>query len=122
MKKLITLLFLLIIMGATNLMAGNPGDTIREEVNVKYYYCELVGVQKAFSTKVVVSIDYGQERKLFEDTRLRDQDGKLVNFNSMVDAMNYLGEQGWEFVQAYIVVFGDTYNYHWILKKSKAVE
>ena len=39
----------------------------------------------------------------------------------MVDAMNYMGELGWEFEQAYVVTFGSGSSsssvYHWLLSK-----
>lgn len=44
---------------------------------------------------------------------------KIKSFNSMIDALNYMGEDGWEFVQAYIVTTGEINVYHWLLKKRK---
>ena len=38
-------------------------------------------------------------------------------FNSMVDGMNYMGKDGWEFVQAYIVTSNNQNVYRWLLKK-----
>ena len=50
-----------------------------------------------------------------------DADGKVQEFNSMVDAMNYMGTLGWEFEQAYIVTMGSGAGasnvYHWLLSK-----
>jgi len=88
--------------------------------STKFVYCELVGTQKLLSTKVTVSVDYGEERSFFQDTRMRDeQTGKVQSFNSMVDALNYMGNNGWEFVQAYVVTTGQNNVYHWLLKKEK---
>ena len=42
---------------------------------------------------------------------------KRQTFNSMVEGMNKMGQDGWEFVQAYIVTHGDQHVYHWLLKK-----
>ena len=84
-------------------------------------YCELLGTQKFLSTKVTVSVDFGQERKFFGDNRMVDADGKVQEFNSMVDAMNYMGILGWEFEQAYVVTMGSGAGasnvYHWLLSK-----
>ncbi len=84
-------------------------------------YCELLGTQKFLSTKVTVSVDFGQERKFFGDNRMVDADGKVQEFNSMVDAMNYMGTLGWEFEQAYVVTVGSGAGasnvYHWLLSK-----
>ncbi len=42
---------------------------------------------------------------------------KRQSFNSMVDGMNFMGTQGWEFQQAFVLSSGNQYVYHWILKK-----
>ena len=57
-------------------------------------YCELLGTQKFMSTKVTISVDFGQERKFFGDNRMVDENGNVQVFNSMVDAMNYMGSLG----------------------------
>ena len=80
-------------------------------------YCELLGTQKFLSTKVTVSVDFGQERKFFGDNRMVDANGKVQEFNSMVDAMNYMGTLGWEFEQAYVVTVGQQNVYHWLMSK-----
>lgn len=118
MKNLIltSILFISISL-TTNLF----GQTNQDTTSVfKFVYCELVGTQKFLSTKVTVSVDYGEERSFFQDTRMKDeQTGKVQSFNSMVDALNYMGNNGWEFVQAYIVTMGQQNVYHWLLKKKK---
>jgi hypothetical protein len=69
---------------------------------------------------VTVVIDYGEETKFFSDNRLRDEEtGKVHAFNSMVDALNYMGSNGWEFVQAYVVTNGQQNVYRWLLKMKK---
>ena len=84
----------------------------------KYLYCELIGRNKTFSSKINIIVDYGEQKPLFSDLRLKDENGKVQTFNSLVDALNYMGNLGWEFVQAYIVTFGtDKHVYHWLLKK-----
>ena len=83
----------------------------------EYIYCQLVGTGRLLSNRVDVSIDFGQQTNLFTDTRLRDESGKVVVFNSMVDAMNFMGADGWEFIQAYAVTSGNSNVYHWLLKK-----
>lgn len=82
-----------------------------------YIYCEIVGTQKFLSPKVTVSIDYGQETSFWTDTRIKDDMGNVQTFNSMVDALNYLGRFGWEFAQAYTISHGDSDVYHWLLRK-----
>ena len=47
-----------------------------------------------------------------------DESGKEIEFNSMVDAMNYLAKFRWKFEQAYVVTNENTNQniYHWIIK------
>lgn len=84
-------------------------------------YCELLGTQGLLTKKVTVQVDFGQQTKFFSDNRLVDEKGNVIVFNSMVDAMNYMGTMGWEFEQAYVVTLGtgaSTSNvYHWLLSK-----
>ncbi len=60
----------------------------------------------------------GQERTFLQDDRMRNEEtGELIKFSSMIDALNFMTERGWEFVQAYVIDDGN-YNYkHWILKR-----
>ena len=92
---------------------------VQEEVDASYIYCELVGIQRGFSNKVTVEIDYGQESKLFSrDQRIMDRrTGKPKVFNSMIDAMNSMGDLGWKFVQAYVVINGGSSEIHYILNR-----
>ena len=92
-------------------------------ISKKYVYCEIVQVGSISSTKLEIQIDYGQNVKAwFNDRRLVDENGKSIKFNSMIDALNYMGEIGWEFVQAYVITTklseGQNINtIHWLLKR-----
>jgi len=118
MRKLILIPILFLLIGfSTSVYGQTTTDTLTTS---KYIYCELVGITKFLSTKVTVAVDYGEEKSFFQDTRMRDeQTGKVTSFNSMVDALNYMGTKGWEFVQAYVVTTGNQNVYHWLLKKKK---
>lgn len=78
-------------------------------------FCELLGTQKFLSAKCTVEIDMGQNP--YENSKLVDEKGKKITFNSMVDAMNYMGKLGWEFEQAYVVTVSNQNVYHWLLSK-----
>jgi hypothetical protein len=70
------------------------------------------------TSKVTVSIDFGQRMKFFADNRLKGDDGKAVVFNTMVDALNFMGSRGWEFVQAYSAVLnGNNQTTNFLMKK-----
>jgi len=116
MKKALFILTLIISLGLVSKLQSQTNEIAVD--TVKYVYCELMGIQKFMSTKVTVSIDFGEEHSYFQDTRLRDEaTGKVQTFNSMVDALNYMGGKGWEFFHAYVVTAGSQNVYHWLLKK-----
>ena len=103
--------FLLVIFLASSLISN-------AQENTEYQYCELVGTMKLFSLKVNVSVDFGEDTKWFADTRIKDEiTGKAASFNSMIDALNYMSTDDWEFVQAYAVTMGQQNVYHWLLKR-----
>lgn len=82
-------------------------------------YCRLVAINKLFSNKVNIDVDFGDERKFFSDNRMRDEEtGRLKKFNTVVDALNYLGSQGWTLINAFPVVEGSSSTYHFYFRRS----
>ena len=80
-------------------------------------YCLLIGNGKLFSTKVTIEIDFGQKRNFFGDNRLKDSSGKLVEFESLVDALNFMNSKGWELYAAYPMVSNMGTAYHYLMKR-----
>ena len=90
----------------------------------KRVYALLSGSSQLFSSKVKVAIDFGQSTSwlgAMSESMIVDENGKEIKFNSMIDAMNYLGQFGWKFAQAYVVPHGDkgdmSGTVYWILYK-----
>ena len=80
----------------------------------------MLGTTNLLQTKVTIQIDFGQDRTFWKQhaqKQLVDENGKEIQFNSMVDAMNYMGTLGWEFEQAYVVTIGNQNVYHWLMSK-----
>lgn len=70
----------------------------------KKAYCRIIVKSAGISSnKVNISIDFGQESKMFDNDTLVDANGQPMEFNSLIDALNYLGDKGWDFEQAYQV-------------------
>jgi len=90
--------------------------------STKVIYCEIVGTSGLLSSKVTVEIDMGESKGFLgiNNSYITDEKtGKLKKFNSMVDAMNFMGENGWDFAQAYVVsITGGSSVYHWLLKQT----
>ncbi|MBD3635759.1 MAG: hypothetical protein HUJ25_00335 [Crocinitomicaceae bacterium] len=75
-------------------------DVNINELDVKYI--ELVG-QRAFGWgKIKVTIDYGQEMKLFKPPVIKSADGTNAKFNSMIGALNFMEANGWELVEVMV--------------------
>lgn len=66
-------------------------------------YCTVYAIGKEFSTKWKVEVDFGQkfEWSLKNKDLLRGSDGKMIKFDSPVDAINFLNASGWTVVSAY---------------------
>jgi hypothetical protein len=54
--------------------------------------------------RYVLSVDYGQQQQLISQNLFRDAAGKAVEFNSAVEALNWLNGQGWEWMSTFVLV------------------
>lgn len=81
-------------------------------------FIRIVGTSKFLSTKIRVNIEFGQEIKYFKNTTtIKDGLGNPIDFNSMIDAMNYMSYFGYEFLQAYVITVGEQNVYHYLMKR-----
>jgi hypothetical protein len=79
-------------------------------------YCQVKARPK-LNGRYVISIDYGQQRKLISENLFRDASGKAVEFNSAMDALNWLNAQGWEFVNAFVLVEDNDSVAYYVLRR-----
>ena len=117
MKRLATTLALLLALGTQAMAQTMPVPTTTPAVARTEEYCMILATQKFMSTKVTIAIDYGQERKFFSDNRYKDEAGKVMSFNSVIDALNFQNAQGWEFVNAYVLTVNSQNVYHYVMKR-----
>ena len=84
----------ILCFGQTNAQGNSSKKTFK-------VFVELVGRQaNLFSTKVKVNLDFGERSawaSMGNKDGVVDESGRLIKFNSMVDALNYMGERGWVF-------------------------
>lgn len=119
MKKL-SASIIIVLFTMINAQSQTVNDVPLKNIDVEYV--EIVGTARVLSTKLTVQIDFGQENKLFssdKDTRIKDVDGRNMIFNSMIDALNFMTKNGYEFVQAYAVLVSNQNVYHYLLRKKK---
>lgn len=109
MKKLIILSIILFIC----IKSFSQADTEKIE-----QYCDVVATPRLLSSKVTIDIDFGESRSVWKDNRLKTEEGKLKKFNTVIDALNYMGNNGWQLVNAFPVSTGATaYVYHYVFRK-----
>jgi hypothetical protein len=108
MKKLLTIGIFLISTLITN--AQTDSSKIEQ-------YCQIIATPKLLSNKVTIDIDFGEEKSFWKDTRFKTETGKIRKFNTIIDALNYMGKDGWKFVNAYPVRLGETEIYHFAFRK-----
>ena len=80
-------------------------------------YCQVIASPKLLSNKVTIDIDFGEEKSFWMDTRLKTDAGKIKKFNTIIDALNYMGSLGWIFINAFPVRIGETEIYHFAFRK-----
>jgi hypothetical protein len=63
-------------------------------------YCQLICTNPAPLNRASVIIDYGQRfvSTGFNRQRIAGPDRQVINFNSTIDALNFMVRQGWELV------------------------
>lgn len=113
MKKLKLILIVLAISIGVVANAQDKQDQMR-------VYAELLGTGTNFlglNKNVKVTVDLGQPQSSLKGYTIQDDNNKDIKFNSMVAAMNYMGQRGWIFVQAYTVSNGKDRVYHWLMYK-----
>ncbi|MEO6949368.1 MAG: hypothetical protein ABI123_07060 [Ginsengibacter sp.] len=102
-----------LILFLTSFNSSFSQDTTKVE-----QYCEVVATGRLLSNKVTIDIDYGQETNFWKDNRLKEEGGKIRKFNSVIDAINYLGKDGWKLVSAFPVTDSNGAKiYHYVFKK-----
>ncbi len=66
-----------------------------------YLYAELIGDHLPQYNGSKIIFDFGQATDAWSYNWLTDEQGRKIRFDSMVEALNYMIRQRWEFVQAY---------------------
>lgn len=114
MKKiLITLMIIAPLFSFSQTVNGIP----LQDINVEFV--QIVGTSNWTGNKVTIDIDFGQFDKVFsgKDTKIMGDDGKPVQLNSMIDALNFMIHHGYEYIDAYTVTMGNSNVYHYLLRK-----
>lgn len=105
-------LFALIIVIAP-FIANAQADTAKTE-----QYCDVQATIKMFTKKIAISIDYGKDITINNESKVKDDAKALENFTNTTDILNYMARQGWQLVTATgDVPTGSNGIYHFFFKK-----
>lgn len=124
MKKI---LILIAILGLAANGYAQESDTIPTH-KTKTVFAEIMGINKnvlGIGNKISVEIDFGDENNFWgRDGRneVVDENGKEKKFNTMVDAMNFMGERGWVYTDSYVITVGQQHVIHWLLQKEIGID
>ena len=117
MKKYILVLSFLMSLSYSQTIDG----VNIEDIDVEYM--QIVGTKAFLTKKVSIALDYGQAAagKVFGKGKMvvKNKDGKKIKFNSMIDALNFLSANGYDFVDAYAINVGNQNVYHYMMRKNK---
>lgn len=113
---------MMIMAGLSLLSFGAGAQVVVDGTNVNdldIKYVELIGRSKVLSlTKIKVYVDYGQDFSWKQQT-IKNADGTNAAFNSMVDALNFMDANGWEYVSNYLIDNNGELTYKYILRKKE---
>ncbi len=123
MKKIFLLFSYLLIICATKGQTVN-GVPLKE---INQSYIMIMGAEKIISSKLNITVDLGQKTSsmLFKDKKevnILDKDGKVVDFNSMVDTLLFFADFGYKYVDGftynpYGATASNSITYQWLLEK-----
>lgn len=123
MKKILQILFILAYSFSAYAQTKSEDIKVDSSKSITVY-AELLGYNTnvlGLGKKAKVEVEFGEESWGWtgNDGRnlLVDENGKDIKFNSMVDAMNYMGERGWKFEAAYVVTVSNQNVIHWLMSK-----
>ena len=113
---LLTIIF--IVFGLTRVFCQTLNEIFIKDIDAEYI--QIIGTPKIFGAGVTIEIDFGQEDNSgYKDTYPKGENGEYLTFNSMIDALNFMGKYGYEFVSAYTTPVSNGSISHYLMKKRK---
>ena len=81
-------------------------------------FCDLMSRKKFLAMEEVITINYGDRDSLWIDKKIYTLISKeLKKYNSIIDALNYMGSEGWQTLRSYSASHNSYTIEHYILKK-----
>jgi len=99
MKKITSLATVVACFALFSAKAQNVNGVRLSDIHSDYI--EVKGYARPFSNKVVISLEYGQVVEDFNTVVIKDDAGKRMEFNSVIDFVNKFKNYGYEPFQVY---------------------
>tara|TARA_B100000530_G_C15668447_1_gene373253 strand:+ start:122 stop:622 length:501 start_codon:yes stop_codon:yes gene_type:complete len=81
-------------------------------------FCDLVSTKKFLGRTHAITINYGNRDSLWLDQKIQTlTETELKKYNSIIDALNYMGNEGWKTISSYSTSYNSYIVEHYILKK-----
>lgn len=77
------------------------------------FYCQIVGNENLIG-QLRLKLLWDNQK---EENDIRDKDGNKVEFQSMVDVMNYMSKRGWEYVECNFFGANGKNTAHYVFRK-----
>lgn len=97
--------------------------TITAVAQTKTVYCMVESVPTnlvGMGSKCQIQVDFGQGEDIWKggnDNFVVDDEGKVIKFNSIVEALNYMVNRGWRVHSETVLVQNNQKFYHWLMEK-----
>ena len=99
MKKLLTLATIVVCFALSGVQAQTVNGVRLSDIHADYV--EIKASVRPFSDKILISLEYGQIVREFNDVVVKDDGGKRIEFNSVLDFVNKFKNYGYEAFQVY---------------------
>ena len=115
MKIKYTLLIVFSVLFVNTIFSQTVNSISITEIDAEYV--EISIHTSAFSNYITIELNYGQVNRTLDsqDSEIKDENGKPLKFNSMIDALNFMCKNGYEYVDSYTI--SDENTPHYLLRK-----
>lgn len=99
MQRIRIVVLIFMISGSFTVQSQSVDNVLLSEINVAYI--EFTEIGKVFTPRVRIRVDFGQDRSRgrINESQITDSDGRVIEFNSLVDALNFFDQLGYEFLE-----------------------
>lgn len=84
-------------------------------------YCQIIGNNRSGIMGTRIWIDFGQPKfaaNYYNQQQISGQDRRRINFNSVIDALNFVTRNGWELVSSHVTsTEGSSDTFVYLLRK-----